>query len=115
MSLKITVRQVDGVTILDCVGNITLGEGDAILRDIVRDLVVEGKIQILLNLAEVSYIDNSGISGLVEAFTTVTNHGGTLKLVHIRKRLQDILQITKLYTVFEICEDEAVAVRNFGN
>src|SRR5712664_859344 len=112
--MKTSTRQVDGVTIVDCSGRITLGEGSVILRDTVRELLSKGQKKILLNLGEVSYIDSSGIGELVSGFTTVTNSGGNLKLLNLNKRVKDLLQITKLYTVFEDHEDEAAAIRSFA-
>jgi anti-sigma B factor antagonist len=111
--MKIGTRQVDGVTILDLSGRITLGEGSVQLRDAVRDLLSKGQKHILLNLADVSYIDSSGIGELVSAFTTVRNQGGELKLLNLTKKVHDLLQITKLYTVFDVKEDEASAIGSF--
>jgi len=113
VSMKIGTRQVDGVTILDLSGRITLGEGSVQLRDAVRDLLSKGQKHILLNLADVSYIDSSGIGELVSAFTTVRNQGGELKLLKLTKKVHDLLQITKLYTVFDVKEDEASAIGSF--
>jgi anti-sigma B factor antagonist len=113
VSMKISTRQVDGVTILDLSGRITLGEGSVVLRDAVRDLLTKGQKHILLNLGDVSYIDSSGIGELVSAFTTVRNQGGELKLLNLTKKVHDLLQITKLYTVFDIKDDEASAVASF--
>jgi len=113
VSVKLNIRQVGDVSVLDAVGRITLGEGSSAFRETVRDLISKGNKKILLNLAEVSYIDSSGIGELVSAFTTVTNHGGQLKLLNLNKRVKDLLQITKLYTVFEVHEDEGAAVRSF--
>ncbi len=113
MSKKTCTRQVDGVTIVDCSGRITLGEGSVILRDAVRDLLTKGQKKILLNLGEVTYIDSSGIGELVSAFTTVRNQSGDLKLLNLTKKVHDLLQITKLYTVFDVKEDEAVAIKSF--
>jgi len=114
VSVKLTNRQVGDVTVIDAVGRITLGEGSSTFRDTLRDLVAKGHKKLLLNLAEVSYIDSSGIGELVSGFTTVTNQGGRLKLVGLTKRVKDLLQITKLYTVFEVYDDEAEAVRSFA-
>jgi anti-sigma B factor antagonist len=113
VSMKISTRQVDGVTILDLSGRITLGEGSVQLRDAVRELLAKGQKHILLNLADVNYIDSSGIGELVSAFTTVRNQGGELKLLKLTKKVHDLLQITKLYTVFDIKDDEAVAIGSF--
>ena len=113
MSVKLTTRQVGDVTVIDVAGRITLGEGSSVLRDAMRDLVSKNQKKILLNLGEVSYIDSSGIGELVSGFTTVTNSGGALKLLNLNKRVKDLLQITKLYTVFDVHEDEAGAIRSF--
>jgi anti-sigma B factor antagonist len=113
VSVKLTNRQVGDVTVIDAAGRITLGDGASTLRDDIRDLSAKGDKKILMNLSEVSYIDSSGIGELVSGFTTVTNHGGQLKLLGLSKRVKDLLQITKLYTVFEVFEDEAAAVRSF--
>jgi anti-sigma B factor antagonist len=114
MSLKLSNRQVGDVTVVDAAGRITLGEGSSALRDVLRDMVAKGQKKILLNLSEVSYIDSSGIGELVSGFTTVTNQGGSLKLLGLTKRVKDLLQITKLYTVFDVHDDEASAVRSYA-
>jgi anti-sigma B factor antagonist len=114
VSIQVTTRQVGDVSVVDVAGRITLGEGASSLRETIRGLVTQGNKKILLNLGEVSYIDSSGIGELVSAFTTVTNHGGKLKLLGLTKRVKDLLQITKLYTVFEVFDDEAEAVRSFA-
>ncbi len=114
MSMKASTRQVDGVTIVDLSGRITLGEGSVVLRDTVKDLLGKGQKKILLNLGDVSYIDSSGIGELVSAFTSVRNQGGELKLLHLTKKVHDLLQITKLYTVFDVKDDEASAITAFG-
>ena len=113
MNLKTNIRQVDGVNIVDCSGRITLGEGSVVLRDIVKDLLSKGQKKILLNLGDVNYIDSSGIGELVSAYTTVRNSGGELKLLNLTKKVHDLLQITKLYTVFDVKDDEASAVKAF--
>lgn len=113
MSMKASTRQIDGVTIVDLSGRITLGEGSVILRDTVKDLLGKGQKKILLNLGNVSYIDSSGIGELVSAFTSVRNQGGELKLLHLTKKVHDLLQITKLYTVFDVKDDEAAAIGAF--
>jgi anti-sigma B factor antagonist len=114
VSMKASTRQVDGVTIVDLSGRITLGEGSVVLRDTVKDLLGKGQKKILLNLGDVSYIDSSGIGELVSAFTSVRNQGGELKLLHLTKKVHDLLQITKLYTVFDVKDDEAGAITAFG-
>ena len=114
MSMKISTRQVDGVTIVDCSGRITLGEGSITLRETVSQLLTKGQKKILLNLGEVNYIDSSGIGELVSAFTTVRKQGGELKRLNLTKKVHDLLQITKLYTVFDVKDDEAAAVKSFA-
>jgi anti-sigma B factor antagonist len=114
VSVKLNSRQVGDVTVIDMSGRITLGEGSSALRDVLRELTAKGDKKILLNLGDVSYIDSSGIGELVSGFTTVANKGGTLKLLNLTKRVKDLLQITKLYTVFDVHEDEAHAVRSFA-
>ncbi len=113
MTMKASTRQVDGVTIVDLSGRITLGEGSVVLRDTIRDVVGQGHKKILLNLGDVTYIDSSGIGELVSAFTTVRNQGGELKLLNLTKKVHDLLQITKLYTVFDIKDDEATAIKSY--
>ena len=113
MNLKTSTRQVDGVYIVDCSGRITLGEGSIVLRDTVKDLLGKGQKKILLNLGDVNYIDSSGIGELVSAYTTVRNQGGELKLLNLTKKVHDLLQITKLYTVFDVKDDETAAVKAF--
>jgi anti-sigma B factor antagonist len=108
--MKVSSRQVDGVVIVDLSGRITLGEGSVVLRDTVRELLNKGQKKILLNLAEVTYIDSSGIGELVSAYTSVRNQSGDLKLLNLTKKVHDLLQITKLYTVFDVPESEAAAV-----
>lgn len=114
MSVKLNNRQVGDVTVLDAAGRITLGEGASMLRDAIKELTAKGETKILLNLSEVNYIDSSGIGELVAGFTTVSNAEGQLKLLGLSKRVKDLLQITKLYTVFEVFDDEAAAVRSYS-
>jgi len=113
MSVTLATRQVDGVTVVDATGKITLGEGSSALRELIRDQVSKGHKKILLNLKNVTYIDSAGIGELVSGFTTVTNSGGTLKLLGLTNRIKDLLQITKLYTVFDVHEEEAHALKSF--
>jgi anti-sigma B factor antagonist len=113
MSMKIRTRHVGGITVLDLSGRITLGEGSVTVRDAVREVLATGSNKILLNLGEITYIDSSGIGELVSAFTTVKNGGGELKLLNLTKRVHDLLQITKLSTVFDVQDDEASAVAAF--
>jgi anti-sigma B factor antagonist len=105
VSVKLSTRQVGNVSVIDVAGRITLGEGSSALRETLRDMVAKNQNKILLNLADVTYIDSSGIGELVSGYTTVTNTGGSLKLLNLNKRVKDLLQITKLYTVFEVHED----------
>jgi anti-sigma B factor antagonist len=112
--MKVAIRQVDGITILDLSGRITLGEGSITLRDSVRDVLAKGSKKILLNLAQITYIDSSGIGELVSAFTSVKNAGGELKLLNLTQKVHDLLQITKLYTVFDIWDNEASAITAFA-
>jgi anti-sigma B factor antagonist len=114
MNMTTSTRQVDGVTIVDISGQITLGEESAALRDLVCALLSKGHKQILFNLEDVHYIDSSGLGSLVSAFTTVRKQEGELKLVYLTKKVHDIMQITKLYTVFDIKDDEATGIKSFG-
>jgi anti-sigma B factor antagonist len=101
------------VEVVQISGRIELGEGSAAVRDVVRDLLANGRKTILLNLADVDYIDSAGLGSLVSAFTSVRNAGGELKLVYLTKKIQDLLQMTRLYTVFEIFDDETAALNSF--
>ena len=113
MSLKIDTREVAHVSILDIDGRIVLGDEIHTLRDAVRNLVKQGKKKIILNLANVDYIDSSGVGELVGSFTTVRNAGGELKLMNLTQKVHDVLHVTKLYTVFDIKDDEFHAVKSF--
>ena len=113
MSFKVTPRESNGVTLIDVSGRITLGEGSALLRQIIRELLSKGQKRIVLNLADVNYIDSSGIGELVSGYTTVKNQGGELKLLHLTKKVHDLLQITKLFTVFDVHSDEQTAIHSF--
>lgn len=113
MSLRATPREVEGTTIVDLNGRISIGEGSAMLRETIRDLVKKGQKRILLNLADVGFIDSTGIGELVSGFTTVKNQGGELKLLNLTRKVHDILLVTKLYTVFDIHSDEQTALRSF--
>jgi len=115
MNMKASTRQQQDVSIVDLSGQIKLGEGSSVLRDTVKDLVGKGRKKILLNLADINYIDSSGVGELVSAFTSVRNEGGELKLLHLTKKVHDILQITKLYTVFDVRDNEAAAISAFSN
>ncbi|HEV3037006.1 MAG TPA: STAS domain-containing protein [Candidatus Angelobacter sp.] len=113
MSIKINPRQKDGAIILDINGRLTLGEGTVILREQVRALISTGHKKILLNLQAVPYIDSSGLGELVSAFTAARREGGDLKLLNLGQKVHGLLQITKLYTVFEVFDDEQAALRSF--
>ncbi len=113
MALHATHRDAGKVTVVDLSGRITLGDGSALLRKTVRGLLDDQRMQILLNLADVDYIDSSGIGELVSGFTAVKNRDGNLKLLHLTKKVRDLLQITKLFTVFDVYTDEGTAVRSF--
>ena len=112
--MKINTRQVDGITVIDARGRITLGDGDALLRDTIGELVANTHRKLLLNLAEVSYIDSSGLGVLVGAYTTVRKQGGELQLLNLTKRVRNLLQITKLYTVFTVSGDETAAIKTWN-
>lgn len=114
MSLKMRTREVNGVIIVDLSGQITLGEASAALRDEVRDQITHGYQKIVLNLGDVTYIDSAGLGELTAAYTSVKNRGGQLKLLNLTKRVHDLMQITKLYTVFDVYDDEKKAVDSFA-
>lgn len=112
--MKVTSRQIEGVTVLDLSGRIDLGEGGVVLREAIQDVLAKGEKKILLNMSDVTYIDSSGLGELVTAFTSVRNRGGELKLLNLTRRVHDLLQITKLYTVFDIKDDESAAISAFA-
>ena len=112
--MQIEQRAVGDVIVLDLKGKITLGEGDELLKDKVNSLVNQGHRKIVLNLAEVPYIDSAGLGEIVRTYTTVSRQGGSLKLLNLTKRITDLLSITKLLTVFETFETENEAVRSFS-
>jgi anti-sigma B factor antagonist len=114
MKMTASTRQVGGVTVVDISGRIELGEESAALRDLVSELLNNGHKQILLNLGAVHYIDSSGLGTLVSSFTSARKQGGELKLLNLTDKVTDLMQMTKLYTVFDIKNDEAVAVKSFG-
>ena len=114
MSLKMSNREVNGIVIIDLSGQLTLGESSAAIRDEVRDQTSQGSRKILLNLANVTYIDSAGLGELTAAYTSVKNRGGELKLLNLTKRVHDLMQITKLYTVFDVYDDEKKAITSFG-
>lgn len=115
MALHATHRDAGQVTVVELSGRITLGDGSALLRKTIRGLLDEERKMILLNLADVDYIDSSGIGELVSGYTAVKNKSGDLKLLHLTKKVRDLLQITKLYTVFDVFTDESTALRSFTN
>ena len=112
--MNIESRTVGGVTILDIHGKVTIGEGNVAIREKVGELLNEGNKNILLNLGDVSYLDSSGIGELVSSFTTVSNQGGQLKLLNLTQKLEELLAITKLLTVFDSYDDEQKAVESFS-
>lgn len=114
MSLKMSNREVNGIVIIDLSGQLTLGESSAAIRDEVRDQTSQGSRKILLNLANVTYIDSAGLGELTAAYTSVKNRGGELKLLNLTKRVHDLMQITKLYTVFDVYDEEKKAIASFG-
>jgi len=114
MKMTTSTRQVGSVMVVDVSGRIELGEESAALRDLVSDLVSKGDKKILLNLADVQYMDTSGLASLVSAFIRVRKQGGELKLLNLTDKVSDLMQITRLYTVFDVTNDEAVAVKSFG-
>ncbi len=114
MQMTVNTRQVGAVTIVDISGRIVLGEESAALRELVCDLLSKGHKNILFNLGDVNYIDSSGLGNLVGAFTSVRKQGGELKLLKLTNKVHDLMQITRLYTVFEIMDDEAVAIKSFA-
>jgi anti-sigma B factor antagonist len=113
MTVQIRTRQVNGVTIMSCSGTITLGESTSRFRNTLRELLKEGSRKLLLDLGEVTYLDSTGIGELVGAYTSAHNVQAQIKLARLPKKIYDLLQITKLVTVFEIFDDEAEAVRSF--
>jgi anti-sigma B factor antagonist len=112
-TMDIKERVVDGVSILDLAGKIVLGEGDMQIKERIRELLNDGQKRILLNLEGVSYIDSAGLGALISSYTTTRREGGNLKLVNLTKRIQDLLAITKLITVFDTFEDEKKAIASF--
>ena len=108
-----TLREVGPVTIIDLSGRIALGEGSALLRTTIRELLETGQRKILLNLGDVNYIDSSGIGELVSGFTAVRSREGELKLLNLTKKVHDLLQITKLFTVFDVYNEESTAIQSY--
>jgi anti-sigma B factor antagonist len=112
--MKIEIRTIGDVHILDCSGKITLGEGTMSVRNTVREILQNGGKKIVLNLADISYIDSAGVGELVSTYTTVINNGGKLKLLNLTKKLREVLAITRLLTVFDVFEDEKAILASFG-
>ncbi len=112
--MTIDTRSVNGVTILELHGKVTIGEGSRTIRETIRELLNSGNKDILMNLGDVSYVDSSGIGELVSSYTSVTNQGGQFKLLHLTKKIRELLAITKLLTVFDSFDDEETAVGSFS-
>lgn len=112
--MKIEERAVEGVTILDLQGKMLIGEGDELLREKINSLVENGTEKIVLNLAEVPYVDSAGLGEIVRCYTTVSRKNGELKLLNLTKRIHDLLAITKLLTVFDTYEEESEVIKSFG-
>ncbi|MBI4473907.1 MAG: STAS domain-containing protein [Acidobacteria bacterium] len=112
MSMILKPRRLDDVVVIDLSGRITMGEGTLVLRENIQKMLNAGDLKFILNLADVDYIDSSGLGELVTSFTTVRNHGGQLKLLNLTRRVQDLLQITKLLTVFETFNSETEALKS---
>ncbi len=113
MNIKTSTRLVDGVIIVDIIGELRLGEGTDVVRNLVRELIGKGYKNILLNLRDVRHIDSAGVGELMSCYTSVRSQGGALKLMNLSKNVHNLLQITKLYTIFEVEDDEPTAVASF--
>jgi anti-sigma B factor antagonist len=113
MSFRATIRDVGEVTVIDMDGRITLGEGSALLRDLVHEMLSKNRRKIVMNLAGINYIDSTGLGELVSAYRLIKSEGGELKLLHLNKKVTDLLQITKLYTVFDVHNEESQALASF--
>ena len=113
MTIQASTRVVDGIAIVDISGQLRLGEGTGKLRDVIQQLVGDGYRKILLNLAGVIHIDSSGIGELMMSYTTLRNQGGELKLMNLHKNVRNLLQVTRLYTIFDVHDDQASALRAF--
>src|SRR5947209_13012398 len=114
MTLSAKTRRVENVVNVDFAGKITLGENTGILRDELRSLLAQGHTNILLNMGGVSYVDSAGLGELVGAYTTATNQGGSVKLLNLHGKMKDLMQLTKLHTIFSIFEDEQAAISSFS-
>ena len=113
MSFTANTREVGDITVIDMDGRITLGEGSALVRDLIRESLAKGRRKILMNLAGISYIDSTGLGELVSGYRLVKSEGGDLKLLNLTKKINDLLQITRLYTVFDIHNQESQAIASF--
>jgi anti-sigma B factor antagonist len=113
MDLKASSREIGDVTVIDLDGRITLGDGSALLRDLIRENLNKGHVKLLLNLAGITYLDSTGLGELVSGYRLVKSNGGELKLLNLNKKVSDLLQVTRLYTVFDIHNDETLAVASF--
>jgi anti-sigma B factor antagonist len=113
MSFKATTREVGDVTVIDMDGRITLGEGSALLHDLIRENLARGRKKIVLNMAAIIYLDSTGLGELVSGYRLIKSQGGEIKLLNLNKKVTDLLQITKLYTVFDIHSQESQAVASF--
>ena len=113
MSFKATIREVGDVTVIDMDGRITLGEGSALLRDLIRQNLAKGRRKVVLNLAAIDYIDSSGLGELVSGYRLMKSEGGEVKLLNLNEKVTDLLQITRLYTVFDTHTQEAQAIASF--
>ena len=112
--MKTKIRKADNVTILDLKGRITIGAGDVMLRDHINKVLEQGERSILLNMADVTYVDSSGMGELISSYTSVTKRDGKLKLLNLPAKIRDLLQITQLITIFEVYDNETEAVRSFS-
>ena len=115
MAIKTSTRSIGNVVIIDTIGELRLGEGTDAIRSLVRQLVDQGYRNLLLNLRDVRHIDSAGIGELMSCYTSVRNQGGELKLMNLSKNVHNLLQITRLYTIFEVVDDEPTAVASFSN
>jgi anti-sigma B factor antagonist len=112
-TLKAAIREVGSVTVIDLDGRITLGDGSTLLRELIRESLSKGHTKLVLNLAAISYLDSTGLGELVSGYRLVKSGGGELKLLNLNKKVSDLLQVTKLYTVFDIHNDESQAIASF--
>ena len=113
MSLKASIREIDGVTVIDLDGRIALGDGSVVLHNLIRENLDQGNLKILLNFSAVNYLDSTGLGELVSGYRQVKSKSGELKLLNVNKKISDLLQITKLYAVFDIHNNEAQALASF--